>query len=290
MQRQARLTPIWATKEGFDKKQRRSVDHARLETVTIIGDEIHWKAFNCGVNCHQMKLRLNSTMIFTVTATSEGLFAPLEGCLCLLGAVIIVLHSFFAQYFEPSIVYIISVPAEIPRCPIKQLCTANNDVFSFLWHQLHVRFPPLGVLLAVLDDCTVWTTWEQRSVLRDARGLTRRSGVGCKSNAPCCKLSSPRVQHLVSRLVIHDVPGGCARWRLGHFVFVNQHNAGYGSKSSYLSSWTKKSQELEYIYPFIPPTPSFSFPILLNTPPASWTISTSWDWHKTMPLVPKHTR
>ena len=45
---------------------------------------------------------------------SEGLFAPLEGCLYLLCAIIIVLHSFLAQYFDPSIVYIFSFPVEIP--------------------------------------------------------------------------------------------------------------------------------------------------------------------------------
>jgi hypothetical protein len=61
----------------------------------------------------QIKLRLNSALIFTVTVTSEGLFAPLEGCLCLLGTIIIVLHSFLALYFEPSIVYIFSFAVEI---------------------------------------------------------------------------------------------------------------------------------------------------------------------------------
>jgi hypothetical protein len=40
--------------------------------------------------------------------------SPLEGCLSLLGAIIIVLHSFLAQYFKPSIVYIFSLPVEIP--------------------------------------------------------------------------------------------------------------------------------------------------------------------------------
>jgi hypothetical protein len=61
-----------------------------------------------------MKLRLNSALIFTVTAMTEGLFAMLEGVLCHLGMIIIVLHSFLAQYFKPSIVYIFSFPVEIP--------------------------------------------------------------------------------------------------------------------------------------------------------------------------------
>jgi hypothetical protein len=82
--------------------------------VTILRDEIPSKTFNYAVNCHQMKLRLNSALIFTVTATTEGLFAMLEGFLCLLGMIIIVLHSFLAQYFEPSIVYIFRFPVEIP--------------------------------------------------------------------------------------------------------------------------------------------------------------------------------
>jgi len=45
---------------------------------------------------------------------SEGLFGPLEGCLCFVGAVVMELHSFFAQYFELSIVYTFNFPAEIP--------------------------------------------------------------------------------------------------------------------------------------------------------------------------------
>jgi len=71
--------------------------------------------------------------------------------------------------------------------------------------------------------------------------------------------------------------GGCARCRLGHFVFVNQQNARYQSKSSYLTSWNKKSQELEYFYSIFPLTPPLSFPLILITPPASWLISTSRD-------------
>jgi len=83
--------------------------------VTILGDEIPSKAFNYGANCHQIKLRLNSALIFTVTATSEGLFAPLEGCLCLLGGIIIILHLVLAPYFELLIVYIFSFLVEIPH-------------------------------------------------------------------------------------------------------------------------------------------------------------------------------
>jgi hypothetical protein len=58
-------------------------------------------------------IRLNSALKFTVTATSEGLFAPFEGCCCRLGAMIIEFHSFLAQYIKLSILYIFSFPVEI---------------------------------------------------------------------------------------------------------------------------------------------------------------------------------
>jgi len=86
----------------------------------------------------------------------------------------------------------------------------------------------------------------------------------CQSNARRCKLSSPRVLNVVSRLVIHEVPGGATRWRLRRFVFLNQQN-------SQVEPWTKKSPEREYIYPFFPPTSPLSFPPVLYTPTPSWT-------------------
>jgi len=105
-----------------------------------------------------------------------------------------------------------------------------------------------------------------------------------------CDMNKLPVLILFSRLVGHEVSGGCARWRLGCFVFVNQQNAGYESQCSYLPSWTKISPELEYIYPFTPPTPRFAFPPILYTPPPSWAILISCDMHKTIPLIVKHTR
>ena len=36
-------------------------------------------------------------------------------------------------------------------------------------------------------------------------------------------------------LPIYEVPSGCARWRLGRFVFIKQQNAGYESNVSYLT-------------------------------------------------------
>jgi len=117
--------------------------------------------------------------------------------------------------------------------------------------------------VAVLDGCTVGTTWELLSLRRDARCLSDQYDVWCKSNARHGKLSSLSVLNLVSRLVFHEVPGSSVRWRLGRFVFANQQN-------SQVERWTKKSPEVEYIYPLFLPTPPFSFPPVLYTPTASW--------------------
>jgi len=179
---------------------------------------------------------------------------------------------------------------DIPRWQCQKHCKAINDVLSILKHQLCVLCPLLGMVVTVYDGCTVGTTWELLSSLENAGGLSSKSGWWCKSNARRHKHSSPRVLYLPSRLLMNEEPGGCATWRLGRFVFVNQQNTGYESKLSYLTSWTKKSQELEYIYPFNPPTPPCCFPSMLDTPPACQSISTSRDLHKTTPLVPKHTR
>jgi len=169
-------------------------------------------------------IRLYSALIFTVTAKSEGLFAPLEGCLCFHGEVIIVLHSYSAQYFTPSIVYIFSFPVKTPLWQSLMHRNVNKDGFSILWLQLRVLFPPLGMLVAMLDGCTVGTTWELLSLLGDVWGLSSTCGVWCQSNNRCCQCASPRVIHLVSRLLIDELPGGCVRWRLGCFVLVNQQN------------------------------------------------------------------
>jgi hypothetical protein len=103
--------------DRFDKKWSRSVHHIRLYTVTILADVISSIAVNYGVNCHQIILRLNSALMFTVTAMAEGLFAPHEDCFCLCGAFIIVLHSFLAQNFETLIVYIFSFQVETSLWP-----------------------------------------------------------------------------------------------------------------------------------------------------------------------------
>jgi len=77
----------------------------------------------------------------------------------------------------------------------------------------------------VLDACTVGTTWELLSLLRDARGLSGKNDIWCKSNPRSRKLSSPRVLNLFLRLVVHEVARGSARWRLSNFVFINQQNS-----------------------------------------------------------------
>jgi len=61
-------------------------------------------------------------------------------------------------------------------------------------------------------------------------------------------------------LVVFEVPGCFARWRLGRFVFYNLQNAGYESKASYLTSWTQTLSKLNYIHPILPPSPPLSFP------------------------------
>jgi len=88
-------------------------------------------------------------------------------------------------------------------------------------------WPNAGV--RALTSRSVGTTRVLLSLLRDARGLRGNSGMRYESNSRCRKLSSPRVLNLILRLLIHEVPGGCARWRLGHFVFINQRNVGYES-------------------------------------------------------------
>jgi len=116
----------------------------------------------------------------------------------------------------------LSFPVEISLWQSWMHCKVNNDIFSILCHQLHEWFPPLGVLVAVLDGCTVGTIWELLSVLWDARGLGGQGGVWCTGNARCRKRSSPGILILVSRLIVDEVPAECARWRLGCLVFINQ--------------------------------------------------------------------
>jgi len=104
----------------------------------------------------------------------------------------------------------------------------------------------------MLDGCKVGTTWELLSVLRDARGLSGNNDVWSKSNTPHHKLSSPRVLNLISRLVVYEVPGGCARWRLGCFVFVNQQNSQVEPRNRQNSSIYIPSSHLHLCSVFLP--------------------------------------
>jgi len=131
--------------DGFNRKGRRSVDCARLKTLTILANEIPSKALNYGVNCHQIKVRWNWAFIFTFTAMSEGLFAWLEGYLCHLGGNIIVLQSFRPQLFKSLIVHSFSCPVETTLWQSEKHHKPNNDVFCIEWHQLCLLFPLLGV-------------------------------------------------------------------------------------------------------------------------------------------------
>ena len=100
---------------------------------------------------------------------SEGLFAPLEGSLCLLGAILIVLHLFLAQYFEPWIVYVFSFPVEIHLWQRKHHRKANTDAFSILWYQFRVLFSLLGV-----GSCVGWLhSWDILSTTKFAPRCTR---------------------------------------------------------------------------------------------------------------------
>jgi len=69
-----------------------------------------------------------------------------------------------------------------------------------------------------------------------------KCGIRCQRNAQCCKLSSPRVPNFVTRLLIHEVPGCCAMWRLGHLVLCNKQNSGYESNCTNSSIYIPSSR------------------------------------------------
>jgi len=70
-----------------------------------------------------------------------------------------------------------------------------------------------------------------------------------QNNARHCKVSSPQILDLGWRLLLHEVPGSCARWTLGCFVFGNQQNTVYESKLSYLTSWNKNRRNSSIYIP-----------------------------------------
>jgi len=142
-------------------------------------------------------------------------------------------------------------------------------------------FPLLGVLVALLDPCTVGTTWELLRLLWDARGLSGKHGVCCKSNGWHRELSSPRVLNLVLRLLIHQVPGGCVRWRLGRFVLVNQQyklNQQIAGTQVYISLLPAYTSILFSIH--IQHTTS-----ILNCPDIMWLAQTNASHSNTHPIT-----
>jgi len=219
--------------------------------MAILRDGIPSKAFNFVVNCHQIELRLNWPLIFTVTPTSEGLFAPLAGCLCHLGAIIIGLHSFLAQYFEPLIVYILSFPVEMPvgrpnsiakRTMRYSLSYVIRCVCSF-----HCQ-----ASVAVLDGCTVGTNFELLNLLWDVPVLRGKNEVWCRHNTRRRTMFSLQVLNPVSRIDVHEVPAGSASWILGHFVFVNLQNSQVELRNRRNSSIYILSSCLHLHYLFLP--------------------------------------
>jgi len=104
----------------------------------------------------------------------------------------------------------------------------------------------------MLDGCTVGTTWELLSLLQNARGLSGKYNVWCKRNARRRKRSSPPVPNLIPSLVVHEVPGGSARWRLGRFVLVNQQNSQVEPKNCRKSSIYIPSPGLHLVSLFLP--------------------------------------
>jgi hypothetical protein len=103
------------------------------------------QASKYGVNCDHIKLRLNSALVFAVTAKSEGQLAPHEGCLCHYGTINVAWNLYLAKYFEPSFVHIFSFPLEIPLSHTYNHQEPDNDVFYILCHQVRVLCPLLGI-------------------------------------------------------------------------------------------------------------------------------------------------
>jgi len=103
----------------------------------------------------------------------------------------------------------------------------------------------------MLDGCTAGTTWKLLSLLRDVRGLSSNNGVRCKSKSRCRTVSSPRLWYLLSRIVVYEVPGGCRRWRLGLFVFINQQNTEVEPRNRWNSSIYTTCSRLHLVSVFL---------------------------------------
>jgi len=138
-----------------------------------------------------------------------------------------------------SIALLLGTVLQIIVCVYRQFPCGNSSLAKLKASQIEewrILYPMTSIACAFSTArCVgsrvgllhIGTTRELLCLLWDARRLSCKSGMWCKSNAWCCKLSSPRVLHLLSRLVVYEVPSGSARWRLDRVVFVNQQNTGY---------------------------------------------------------------
>jgi hypothetical protein len=247
--------------------------------MTILGDDIPSKVFNSGVHYHQIKPRLNSALISTVTATSDGLFAQRDGCLGLLGTILIVLNLMLAQYFKPSNVYIFSFVIEIPLWQSQKHRTMNNDAFCILWHQLRVLFPLHGVgthvgWLHSWENVRttqfalggMWSERWKRYVVSKQRPPSQTVLTG---KTKCC-LKAPHLWGAWWLRTMQAVPV------YDHYTMERKIG--------------NQSKELELLGCFFSPTRPLSFLHVSKIPQASQSISSLPYLHNTTPPVPTHTR
>jgi len=188
--------------------------------MTILGDEISWKAFNYVVNCHQIKLSIDihcNSNVWRSICTAWKVFMPSwRG------------HHSIALVFGTILRTIDCVYYPLPggNPPFAE----QKALQSEQWHSLHLMTSVACAFSTARRFGTFvgWLhSWDNLRTTQFAPRCTRSNqehGVWCNTNARCRKRSSPRVLNLVSRLLIHEVPGGCARWMLGRFVFVNKQN------------------------------------------------------------------
>jgi len=183
-------------------------------------------------------------------------------------------------------------------CVYHQLCGENPSLAEIKLSQCeewHIRYTMTSAAFASshhlawtaeLDGCTVGTTCELRGVLQEAQGLKGSSRRWCQSNAQRHQLFSPCMQNIVFRLLNHEVPGVCTRWRQGRVLDINYQNSGCEPNRRNSSIFIPSS--LQYLDSFF--LPYWTNHQQLNMIPAAWTISIAHELYNTMPLVPKHTR
>jgi len=133
----------------------------------------------------------------------------------------------------------------------------------------------------MLDGCTVGTTRELLSSLRDKQGLSSKSGTWCQSDARHHILTSLRVLNLVSRLHIYEVPCGLARRRMGCFVLVNQQN-----RLNQRITGTRVYISLFPVFPSILFSSQIEHPVsTLNSLDDTWLAQNNVSHSKTHPII-----